>query len=92
MENGLRSHRQTRLHHQSSMASRATVRSLIVACLPAAAAGLVAGSPALGAALSQASHHGLTVDDNNGAATNSPGTNSSGIDTNDMMPLAGARR
>ena len=57
-----------------SISSRTSVRSLIVACLPAAALGVAANSPVLGAVFSQPANQGLTTDDH--AGTNAPSTNS----------------
>jgi hypothetical protein len=75
-----------RSNHKPTIVSRASVRSLIVACLPAAAVAFVANSPAVGAVFSPSADQGLTVDDN--SATNSKGhsTNSSGTNTNGDMP------
>lgn len=64
-----------RTNFKPSVSSRASVRSLVVACLPAAAIAFVANSPALGAAISSATNHDLTVDDNTGTGTNGPATN-----------------
>jgi hypothetical protein len=61
---------------KSSISSRVSVRGLIIACMPAAALGVAANSPVLGAVLNEA-HQGLAVEDNSGASTNSgsAGTN-----------------
>jgi len=74
-----------------SLASRASARSLIVACMPAAAIAFVAHSPALGAAFGPAPNRDLTEDDNasagtNGPPTHVPGTNNSGSATNRDWP------
>ena len=64
---------------KSSVSSRTSVRGLIVACLPAAALGVIANSPVLGAVFSQLANQGLTTDDHagtNGASTHAPSTNS----------------
>ncbi len=61
-------------NQKPSIASRTSVRSLIVAFMPAAAVGLVASSPAVGAVFGEGANHGLTVDDN-AASTNVPATN-----------------
>jgi hypothetical protein len=48
--------------------------------MPAAALGVLANSPALGAVFNQPTNQGLTTDDNsstNGASTHAPSTNSS---------------
>ena len=58
-----------------SVSSRASVRSLIVSCLSAAAVALAANSPALGAAFHEPANRGLTVDDNTAASTNASSTN-----------------
>jgi hypothetical protein len=55
------------------ISSRTSVRSLIVACMPAAALGVIANSPALGAVFNPSSNQGLTTDDN--ASTNGANTN-----------------
>jgi hypothetical protein len=88
-----------RPNSKPSIASRATVRSLIVACLPAAAVGFVASSPAVGAVFGEGANHGLTVDDNavstNVPATNGAGTNSTGNRTNNdqtIESIEGIRR
>jgi hypothetical protein len=78
-------------NYKPSLSNRASVRSLIVACLPAAAVAFVANSTVLGAVFGECTGHDLTVDDNHGAATNCPSTNSSGINTNIEMPLSGIR-
>jgi hypothetical protein len=69
--------------YKPSISSRASVRSLVVACMPAAAVGLLANSPALGAAFIQVDQ-GLAVNDNNGASTNGSSTNGSARTTNDI--------
>ena len=69
-----------------SIASRASVRSLIVSCLPAAAVALVANSPALGAAFQEPANHGLTVDDNTAASTNGTSTNAAGTNGVSVRP------
>jgi hypothetical protein len=69
-------------NHKASIASRASTRLLVVACLPATVVAFVANSPALGAVYNTATNHGLSVDDNNGASTNGPGTNGIGSNTN----------
>jgi hypothetical protein len=82
-------------NYKSSISSRASVRSLIVACLPAAAVAFVANSPALGAAFNEGANHGLILDDNKGASTNGSSTNASGSNTNDdhkVYPCFGIRR
>jgi hypothetical protein len=70
-----------------SISSRTSFRSLIAACLPAAALGVIANSPALGAVFNPSSNQGLTADDNaaastNGAATHFTSTNNSSAGTN----------
>ncbi len=79
-----------KLNFKPSVSSRATVRSLIVACLPTAAVGLVAGSPAVGAVFSEGANHGFTVDDN-AVSTNAPATNGAGTNipsaTNPPPPM-----
>ena len=89
-----------RVTFKPSLASRASARSLIVACMPAAAIAFVANSPALGSAFDQATNRDLTVNDNAGAETNVPpaqipGTNNTGNATNHNWPpeypLEGAR-
>ena len=77
---------------KTSISSRASVRSLIVACLPSAALVMAANPPALGAAIDSATNHDLTVDDNTGASTNvpttnGPGTNTSGAGTNHLPTI-----
>jgi hypothetical protein len=65
-----------RTKSKPSISSRTSVRGLIIACLPAAALGVVADSPVLGAAFNQPADQGFTVDNNPGARTNIPSTNS----------------
>ncbi len=79
-------------NYKSSVASRATVRSLVVAFMPAAAVGLVASSPAVVAEFGESANHGLTVDDN-AATTNGPSTNGTGVFTNinSQKAVAGIR-
>jgi hypothetical protein len=74
-----------------SITSRTSVRSLIIACMPAAALGVAANSPVLGAVFNPPANQGLTVDDNaaastNGASTHAPSTNSSSAGTNNDVP------
>ena len=57
-----------------SISSRTSVRGLIVACMPAAALGIIANSPALGAVFSQPAVQALTTDDKTGASTNGAST------------------
>jgi len=66
---------QTKL--KPSISSRTSVRGLIVACMPAAALGIIANSPALGAVFSQPADQALTTDDKTGASTHATSTNSS---------------
>jgi hypothetical protein len=81
--------------YKASISSRASVKSLIVACMPAAAVAFLANSPALSASLSAPAHQGLTVDDNAVASTHSPTTNHAGKagdgGTNFTMPTEGLR-
>ena len=83
-----------------SLSSRASARTLIVACMPAAALAMVAHTPALGSVFAPAANPDLTADDKAGASTNAPpahipGTNNSGNATNGnwppVYPLAGLR-
>jgi hypothetical protein len=74
-----------------SISSRTSVRSLIVACMPAAALGVIANSPVLGAVFNPLANQGLTTDDNasastNGPAPHAPSTNSSSRGTNKDLP------
>jgi uncharacterized RDD family membrane protein YckC len=74
-----------------SLSSRASARSLIVACMPAAAIAFVADSPALGSAFAHAADRDFTVADNAGASTNIPpthipSTNNTGNTTNRNWP------
>jgi hypothetical protein len=74
-----------------SISSRTSVRGLIVACMPAAALGIIANSPVLGAVFNQPANQGLTTDDNAGASTNgasahAPHTNSGSAGTNSDVP------
>ncbi len=65
---------------KSSISSRTSVRGLIVACMPAAALGIIANSPVFCAVFNQPANQGLTTDDNastNGSSTHAPATNSS---------------
>jgi hypothetical protein len=81
--------------HKPSLSSKASVKSLIVACMPAAAVAFLANSPALSAAFSEPAHQGLAVDDNTVANTNSSPTNHAGkagdVDTNGIRAIAGQR-
>ena len=88
-----------RTNFKSSISSRASVRSLIIACMPAGVIAFAANSPALGAAFDTATNHDVAVDDNtgtgtNGPAANGPSTNSSGNSTNHdiIYCCAGIRR
>jgi hypothetical protein len=63
-----------RTKFKPSTSSRTSVRGLIVACMPAAALGVIANSPALGAVFNAPANQGLTMDDNAAASTNSAGT------------------
>jgi len=65
-----------------SIASRTSVRGLIITCLPAAAMGVIANSPALGAVFNSPANQGLTIDDNTAASTNASGTNGIGTTNN----------
>jgi hypothetical protein len=70
-----------RTKFKPSISSRTSVRGLIIACMPAAALGVIANSPALGAVFNPSSNQGLTGDDNaaastNGASHHAPSTNS----------------
>jgi len=74
-----------------SISSRTSVRGLIIACMPAAAFGVVANSSVLGAVASQRADHDLTADDNTSASTNgpaphAPSTNSGSGGTNNDLP------
>ena len=71
-----------RAEFKPSISSRTSVRGLIVACMPAAALGVIANSPALGAVFHPLANQGLTADDNAAASTNAPGTNRPGNTTN----------
>ena len=78
-----------------SISSRTSARSLIIACMPAAALGVIANSPALGAVFNPLANRGLSVDDNSGASTNgashhAPSTNSGSVVTNEI-DIAGQR-
>ena len=75
-----------------SISSRASIRSLIVASLPATVLAYAANCPALEAAINSATNHDLTVDDNLNPATNAPttngaSTNRSGASTNGDRPI-----
>jgi hypothetical protein len=72
-------------NYKSSVASRTTVRSLVVAFMPAAAVGLVTSSPVLGAVFDDGANRGLTVDDN-AASTNVPATNGAGTNSGAINP------
>ena len=79
-----------RSNFKPSVSSRVSVRGLIVACMPAAALGIAANLPVLGAVLNEA-HQGLAVEDNAGASTKAPpphppSTNSSHAGTNIDFP------
>jgi hypothetical protein len=72
-----------------SIASRTSVRGLIAACMPAAALGILANSPALGAVFHPLANQGLTVDDKAAASTNAPGTNGMGNTNSDgQVPIS----
>jgi hypothetical protein len=69
-------------NYKFSISSRASVKSLIVVCLPTTAVAFVANTPALSAAFRAPTNQVLTVDDNAVASTNSPSTNGSSSSTN----------
>ena len=76
---------------KTSISSRTSVRGLIIACLPAAALGVIANSPVLGAVFDPVANRGLTTDDNaaaitNGASSHAPSTNSSSAGTTNDVP------
>jgi len=80
-----------RTKFKPSTSSRTSVRGLIVACMPSAALGVIANSPALGAVFNPPANQGLTVEDNAAASTNSashhaPSTNSGSAGTNRDVP------
>jgi hypothetical protein len=78
-------------NYKASIASRASVRSLIIAFMPATAVALVANSSSLGAAFIP-SDQGLTFNNNTAASTNGPSTNGSPANTNrDILPCFGLR-
>jgi len=82
-------------NRKSSIASRVSVRSLVVVCMPVAALTMAANSPVPGAVFSQPASQDLTTEDNagvstNGASTHAPSTNSS-IDTPHFEQVAGQR-
>jgi len=98
-------HLNIEIHHETpsmrhklnpSIASRTSVRGLIIACMPAAALGVIANSPALGAVFNSPANQGLTADDNTAASTNGPGTHTpstnSSADTNILEQIVAGQR
>ncbi len=77
----------TRTKMKPSISSRASVRSLIVACMPAAALAVIANSPALGAVFGESANQGLTVADKTAANPKAPSTNGIGNTTNNNFQV-----
>ncbi len=59
---------------KTSVSSRTSVRGLIVACMPAAAIGVIANSPVLGAVFNPLANQDLAVDDKAAASPSTPST------------------